>query len=427
MSGTITPLLDTLLHQVLGKRVDTLATRELLEPVKPLTPGQAPQALHSDSRLHAQRSAVAFSGANVGDSKGEAAPLPSTPTTPASTTTHFSPAARSIADILFKFPAPPSVIRSPAPLLTGDIDQGVINAPALASRLQGSIETSGLFYESHVARWYRGELPGAALLREPQMQIQSSTTATANDALMAKPGQSEGAASAGSLLIDIRASAASMAGGRWILTPLPSGAAPASPLAPLSSVQASLAFMTPQDAAQAFAQRGELSMGSAVGAGSGIDAAHRAHSNAMDSLDESLQGILRHQLELLVTPTLRWEGDLWSGLFMALVIQVPEQLAAHGRQEKDQKQGEEDQEAVWHSQIRLELPRLGELEVQLYLRNSALRLVLQSESAACTGLLNAERDALSERLNRCGFADVQVSVLTKVNSSNADTSGERSS
>nr|WP_299239764.1 flagellar hook-length control protein FliK [uncultured Halomonas sp.] len=421
MSGVITPLLDTLLHQVLGKRVDTLANRELLEPVKPLTPSQAPRALHSDSRLHTERSPVSLPGMGAKESRGEAASMLPLSATPASTTTHFSPAARSIADILFKFPAPPSVIRSPAPLLSGTVDQGVINAPVLASRLQGSIETSGLFYESHLRRWYRGEMPGTALLREPQMQAQSSNGVVAN-ALMAKPGQPEGAASAGGLLIDRRSMPALLGAERWILTPLPAGASPASPLAPLSPLQAALAFMTPQEAAQTFAQRGELPFGS--GANAGVDAAQRAHVNAMNGVDESLQGILRHQLELLVTPTLRWEGDLWSGIFMALVIQVPEQLAEHARRGEDQERGEEDQEAVWHSQLKLELPRLGELEIQLHLRNTALRLVLQSESAVCTGMLNEERDVLSERLARCGFADVQVNVLTRVNATKANSSGE---
>ncbi|MGC3874987.1 flagellar hook-length control protein FliK [Halomonas sp. GXIMD04776] len=415
MSGVITPLLDTLLHQVLGKRVDTLASRELLEPVKPLSPGQAPRALHSDSRLHAERSAVAFTGAEVGSSGEKASPA-SSPSVSASTTTHFSPAARSIADILFKFPAPPSVIKPSAPLLTGDIGRGVINAPALASRLQGSIESSGLFYESHLARWYRGDLSRGALMREPQMQLLSSSDAIGN-APWAKSGQPGGAVSAGQVLTDRRVALAGMAGERWTLTPLPSGTSSPSLLTPLSPVQAAGAFLASQENAQPFVQRGELP----------VDAVYRTQVGVMDAFDESLQGILRHQLELLVTPTLRWEGDLWSGVFMALVIQVPEQLGKHAEQEKDQGQDEKDQEAVWHSQLRLELPRLGELEVQLHLRDTSLRLVLQSESAACTGLLNDERNALSERLQRCGFSDVQVSVLTRVNKSNADSSGDRSS
>ena len=38
---------------------------------------------------------------------------------------------------------------------------------------------------------------------------------------------------------------------------------------------------------------------------------------------------------------------------------------------------------------------------------------MQSESSACTSLLNAEREALTERLQGCGFEEVHVSVLTR--------------
>ena len=40
----------------------------------------------------------------------------------------------------------------------------------LANKLQDSISKSGLFYESHVAEWAKGERPLADLMREPQMQ-----------------------------------------------------------------------------------------------------------------------------------------------------------------------------------------------------------------------------------------------------------------
>ena len=50
MSG-ITPILDTLLHQVLGKRVDVPVARQTPEPVRPLSPAEAPPAVRSDSRL----------------------------------------------------------------------------------------------------------------------------------------------------------------------------------------------------------------------------------------------------------------------------------------------------------------------------------------------------------------------------------------
>ncbi|SDG03095.1 MULTISPECIES: flagellar hook-length control protein FliK [unclassified Duganella] len=40
----------------------------------------------------------------------------------------------------------------------------------LAQKLQDTISKSGLFYESHVAEWVKGERPLAELMREPQMQ-----------------------------------------------------------------------------------------------------------------------------------------------------------------------------------------------------------------------------------------------------------------
>ena len=38
------------------------------------------------------------------------------------------------------------------------------------NRLEASIRDSGLFYESHLKRWFQGETPRQQLLREPQMQ-----------------------------------------------------------------------------------------------------------------------------------------------------------------------------------------------------------------------------------------------------------------
>ena len=51
----------------------------------------------------------------------------------------------------------------------------------LAQKLQDSISKSGLFYESHVAEWAKGDRPLADLMREPQMQrlLQQGGDATA--------------------------------------------------------------------------------------------------------------------------------------------------------------------------------------------------------------------------------------------------------
>ena len=156
MSG-ITPLIDTLLHQVLGRQGELSLQRALSQPVKPVSPGEGPRAVMGDANLDGRAST-----SPLGDLKrlphpldggrtlprGEAQPSPS-----GSTQTHFSPAARTIADVLLRFPAPPSVMRPEAPLITS---QEAPAASTVATRLEASIRDSGLFYESHLKRWFQG-------------------------------------------------------------------------------------------------------------------------------------------------------------------------------------------------------------------------------------------------------------------------------
>ncbi|MCK2185114.1 hypothetical protein MYL53_14010, partial [Halomonas sp. YJPS3-2] len=165
MSG-ITPLIDTLLHQVLGRRVDTPSPQPLNQPVRPTSPGEALRAVHSDSRLETRAPGPAVG--HVAKGQGRAAPQPSSPAAgpPGSAQTHLSATARTIADLLGRFPAPPSAVSPAAPLLAA----GQAATPEqLAQRLAGSIRDSGLFYESHLARWFQGDLPRQQLNREPQM------------------------------------------------------------------------------------------------------------------------------------------------------------------------------------------------------------------------------------------------------------------
>ncbi|HET8791911.1 MAG TPA: flagellar hook-length control protein FliK [Modicisalibacter sp.] len=401
MSG-ITPILDTLLHQVLGKRVDIPPPRELLEPVKPLTPGIATRAVQGDSQLDAGRAGVANSRVGVGESSPRQALPANSILTPTSTTTHFSSAALTIADILVKFPAPPSVIQAPAPLLQ---DSAPSNAPVLAARLQNSIQSSGLFYESHLARWYRGEISRASLEREPQMlRFQSLQPLPAGkaggmgDADLA--GLVTGLRNKGEFLTPANLRAPNDHAGA-LSVPGTGRAAPAQGSAALPTPATTVTYT---GAANAPGQ----SMPTASPVPEASETTLRIPT--LEAIDDTLQGIIRHQLELLVTPTLRWEGDVWSGIFMALTLQLPELLderAWHGEEER--KEGDDD--PVWHSQLSLRLSSLGELDVQMHLRSASINLTLQSDSEECLVILEAGREDLIDRLRGCGLEDVRVSVL----------------
>ena len=87
---------------------------------------------------------------------------------PRATPTTLSDTARALAAVLggLKPPSAQAALVARTPLLaapSGDPAQ-------LAAVLGDAIKASGLFYESHLAEWSRGERPLADLAREPQMQ-----------------------------------------------------------------------------------------------------------------------------------------------------------------------------------------------------------------------------------------------------------------
>lgn len=110
----------------------------------------------------------------------------------ARTPVEISPAARSLSALVRGVapdrPQQPSPVHDPLPLLPSPPR----DAAGLAAALQRSLETSGLFYESHLARWASGERELASLRQEPQARF-----AARPDAAPAVPAESAPAAEAG--------------------------------------------------------------------------------------------------------------------------------------------------------------------------------------------------------------------------------------
>ncbi len=67
-----------------------------------------------------------------------------------------------------------TVARARTPPLVAD---PAVPAPALAAALETAVTTSGVFYESHLARWVRDEFALASLAREPQAAWTPATRA----------------------------------------------------------------------------------------------------------------------------------------------------------------------------------------------------------------------------------------------------------
>lgn len=393
MSG-ITPLIDTLMHQVLGRKGE-LSQRPLNAPVQPVPPGEGPRALQGDSSLDGRpltsplddlrRLSSSLDGQRLPAAKGELANTPL-----GSTQTHFSPAARTIADVLLRFPAPPAMIRPQAPLM------GLEEAPsatALASRLESSVRDSGLFYESHLKRWFQGDSSRQQLLREPQMQLGPRPLLPASLATFVMPPFAANAT--------LGASNTNVA----ILSN--------SLLIPVASDQAGLirpAALMPDSTLPAGAQRESVPANVAASASASID---MASARAMEEsslvrggreiVHESLQSLVRQQLDMLVMPVIRWEGDVWAGIFMALVIQMP---TREGERESAQQEAEGD--GVWQSDMRLDVPNLGAFSVSLRLYQSVLSIDLTTDTASTYQSLELGSERLEKRLQALDFRSVQV-------------------
>ncbi|WP_442488225.1 flagellar hook-length control protein FliK [Halomonas litopenaei] len=447
MSG-ITPLIDTLLHQVLGKRVDVPPTKDPNAPVQPVDPGRGPGAVHSDSRLDARRpQQAAATGQRPATPDTE---IPTDSDRPASTITRLSAPGARIAELLARFPAPPSALTSTGPLLTTSPAQqaaqsgapstpgathgapatttttatsataGLATGPSgpavtiLAERLGERVRDSGLFYESHLNRWFHGNLDRAQLAREPQMWRALVFRPMASEANAQTSGHSP-ASGSGQLFTKADATPgqpstqqSTQSGSQPSSQPSSQQSsqpnmAPAFPLAPWRSTQPAgyLPSLATTIAADAHG---------AQGASSTLDdAAARREGASPSGVHESLAPLVRHQLEMLATPVLRWEGDVWTGLFMALAIHPPQREPDHqggGKGRDDNK----DEEHAWRTELELELAEHGSLRVSALLGDEHLSLHLATSAEALRDRLEQGRETLVQRLEGHGFARVELTI-----------------
>ena len=417
MSG-INLLVDTLMHQVLGKRGEP-APRMLNEPVRPVDPGAGPKALHSDSRLDA-RSDPRLSELNrLPPSldlprQGKPGELPAGQQ--GSTQTHFSPAARTIADVLMRFPAPLSTLRALAPLMQPEESA---SAQTLAVRLEGSVRNSGLFYEAHLKRWFQGDMSRQQLLREPQMQPGvrplPATLAGQPIPVINNPVSSSGPP----LLLPVAlpfmlpphsplglALQAQGSSAHGVFIPgsslLPANSSEISANLSALSSSTSSASNTPQT--QSATQRGADTLRTELAAGRELLELNSARQREV--VHESLQSLVRQQLEMLVTPTLRWEGDVWAGIFMALVVNLPSR--EEGAMGESHEQGEPDD--GWRSDMHLDVPNLGEFSVALWLYRGTLSVDFTTDSDDVQQQLNEGLSVLEQRLSALDLRKVQLRV-----------------
>ncbi|WP_110687221.1 flagellar hook-length control protein FliK [Salinicola aestuarinus] len=391
MSG-ITPILDTLLHQVLGKRVDTPVAKDLPEPVSAKSSSDAIQGSRSDSRLHqeAQNRLV-----NVAPTKGDAPPLGNSVARsdppPASAQTHLSRTAVDIATLLAKFPSPSGAM---PPARAALLNQMPTQATTLAGALKDGIASSGAFYESHLLRWSQGRLPVQALWREPQAWL--SLTFRPLPSMPAPLAPHANAWLQSRQQPDARGESSRLAnpspGGRAMLLDLP-----VNPVSSRPQGRASAPFLAPTD----------MSMPKAIETAMSTlerTSTVRAHQLSTQSAPESLQTIVRHQLELLVSPQIQWSGELWPGAPVTIEL-----LPLVESDEEEGAQFEDDQESAsrWRARVRMTLPELGDITIVLENAGRDWQIDILPNSVEAVAPLQRSVDELSSRFHR---ADIEANI-----------------
>lgn len=188
--GTITPILDTLLPQVLGRagdvaRVGARAASGPLAAVRPVS-GEMSALVRGRASIYpsAETGGGAVQGAAAAGTRASAASAdaPSAHDLARAIASGASAGNRSAelhlsraGDVLARLLGEVSTARQSAAVagvrpLIGDIPRAADLATILGQQVAGS----GLFYESHLAAWVRGQFPRARLADEPQARLASA-------------------------------------------------------------------------------------------------------------------------------------------------------------------------------------------------------------------------------------------------------------
>lgn len=117
--------------------------------------------------------------------------------------------------------------------------------------------------------------------------------------------------------------------------------------------------------------------------------------------------LLSQQLQVLETPHFGWRGELWPGQPLDWQVRRgsdPQPQDAHP------EMSDED-EAAWESSLKLTLPQLGTVNVQIKLDSAQnFRIRMMPEQSDSSVLMQANRASLVERLTEAGCSLHSVAV-----------------
>lgn len=368
-----------------------------------------------------------------------------------STRETLSFAARAILDLFEGGDAQP--LRGNAPLLPSAPTAGA-GTTALSNALATLVDQSGMFYESHVAQWVMGQRPLAALLQEPQATLRMpapatpqapgtpASTPTGNPAAQQSAGAPVallpygGPAAQASTPPPSAALLAELT--RPVMYPVTTGV-PAHAATPTQPAHPHGAAAGAQQAGQPPGAHGNGAHTSAAEQRRAAHANAAAHAyqvtaevsheghyvaqaqrnaiiaswNAPDTTTPQMQpdvgqavhpaseGVVRQQLELLATQQFRATLEAWPGMPFEWEVS------------RDGHADAPEATTQWSTRVRLELPRLGNIDAVLTLGPQGLDVRMVAADADSAAQLMQGRAGFREQLDARGIALLNVAVQTR--------------
>ncbi|WP_028221853.1 flagellar hook-length control protein FliK [Paraburkholderia oxyphila] len=261
---------------------------------------------------------------------------------------------------------------------------------ALAATLAQTVASSGLFYESHLAQWLRGQRTPGELADEPQNHLTGDGAQLPLDWSQATDDIDD------VLWTDLPGAA--QQGARTANTANAAGQAAASGARGEANAAALAQEALREDgrAASALADTLLPAARTPAGAGAGV------------GVHEALLPLVRQQLDLLATGEFRWTGEAWPGVRLDWTIQQDDDERPDPRNPRAGRSADDD-ETPWRTRLTLALPALGTVDAELTLAGATLAVRVQASPGGAQRL-TAHSEALRGRLEALGLALAGLSI-----------------
>jgi flagellar hook-length control protein FliK len=131
------------------------------------------------------------------------------------------------------------------------------------------------------------------------------------------------------------------------------------------------------------------------------EAAVKANTpTTFNSIPEHLQNLVQQQLHALENRQVLWQGMAWDGQEMRWEV----------REESPRRSASGEQEGQWITEIRLDLPHLGDLSARLSLNGGAVNLTLSARNEKTRELLGSASPQLVSALNERDIPVLQTRI-----------------